>query len=363
MQKKLIALAITAAFASAPAFADTTVYGLVDGGFGSKATTDQTTGAATSGDKTTVSGITFSQNQTTRFGIKSTEDLGNGMKAGFQVEMGLAGNSTYGGSISADRVLAGSLDFGQGTTVTIGKMSSPFRGIVYSNDAMYGANFVGNLITNGESLVPSAVNGGFTTKAGLNQRVVAADVAQKFGAVTASVGLINNTTKVDSAAPTEAQAGNGVEVTAVYKQDALSVSGGYRTQKTTAGSTATPTTDTTDKMLILAANYDFGVAKVYGEYGSHDSTDNTAAAQNLKVTMESVGVNMPITSALAGYVQVGTGKADAGAGGTNPKFSAAAVGARYSMSKNTFAYIHYGTQKLDTISKVDQMGVGLVHSF
>jgi predicted porin len=357
MQKKLIALAITAVF-SAPAFADTAVYGVVDGGYGSKATTDQS-GTATNGDKTTVSGTTYNQDQTSRVGVKSTEDLGGGMKAGYQLEIGLSG----GANVAVDRVLTGSLDLGQGTSVTIGLQSSPFRGIIYGNDAMYGANFVGNLLTSGESIIPG---GAYNTTIRLNSRVVAIDVAHNFGAVTASLGLINNTTKTDTsvaATTTEAQGGNGVEVTAVYKQDMLSVSGGYRTQKTTSGPTNNPGTDNTDKMMVLAASFDFGMAKLYGQYGSHDSSDNTAAANSTKVTMESVGVNVPFTPELAAYVQVGTGKVEPNGATTNPKLSAAAVGLHYDMSKNTFAYIHYGTEKLDTVAKVDQYGLGLVHKF
>ena len=339
MQKKLIALAITAAFASAPAFADTSVYGLVDGGYGSKATTNLGTNV-----KTTDSGIVFSQDQTTRFGVKSTEDLGNGMKAGFQVEMGLNADA----GVAVDRVLAGSLDFGQGTALTIGKMSSPFRGIVYGNDAMYGANFVGNLLT-------SAIDKSAVTSTGINQRVVAADVAHNFGAVKASLGLINGTQKIDG--QPDQQSGNGVELTGVYKQDALSVSGGYRNQKTTTHGGA----DTTDNMLVLAAGYDFGMAKLSAEYGSHDSKDNVAGTSD-KYAMETVGVNMPFTSDLAGYVQVSGGKHDLAGGGSN-NLSAYGVGLHYDMSKHTFGYAHFGSQKEDTVTKIDQFGFGLVHSF
>jgi GBP family porin len=343
MQKKLIALAITAAFASAPAFADTSVYGLVDGGFGSKAVT-----AIGAPDvKTTTTGITYSQDQTTRFGVKSTEDLGNGMKAGFQVEMGLNADT----AVSVDRVLAGSLDFGQGTSLTIGKMSSPFRGIVYGNDAMYGANFVGNLLT-------SAIDKANGT--GLNQRVIAADVAQNFGAVKASLGLLNNTVKKDGF--TDAQSGNGVEVTAVYNQNPLSVSGGYRTQKTTsAAALPGPGTDFTDNMLVLAAGFDFGVAKLSAEYGNHDSKNNVAGTSN-KYSMETVGVNAPFTSDLAGYVQVSAGKHDLAGGGSN-NLSAYGVGLHYDMSKHTFGYAHFGSSKEDNVTKTDQFGFGLVHSF
>jgi len=336
MQKKLIALAITAAFASAPAFADTSVYGLVDGGFGSKATTNESTNV-----KTTDSGILYSQDQTTRVGVKSSEDLGNGMKAIYQVELGLTTGFGIQPNLSADRFLTGGLDFGQGTSLTIGKMSSPFRGIVYGNDAMYGANFVGNLVTQDSSLT---------------SRQVAALVAQKFGAVTATLGFMDNTHQVTGL--TDKKAGNGFEVTAVYKQDALSVSGGYRNTKDNTSNLAN---EITTKDMILAANYDFGMAKLYGQF-ANVTIDQQAAVPSEKRTYETVGVNMPFTSSLAGYVELGNGKHDTGAA-TSPKYSAYAVGVHYDLSKATFAYVHVGSQKEDTVSKVDQYGIGLVHSF
>jgi predicted porin len=333
MQKKIIALAIAAAF-SAPAFADTTIYGVIDAGYASKSTTPDATGI-----KTTTSGISFNSDQTTRFGIKQTEDLGNGMKASYLLELGAA-NATW----SADRVLAVALDLGQGTTLIGGRVSSPFRGIVYSNDAMYGANFIGNLVT---------------MDSNLTTRAVAVAALQNFGPVTASVAVLNNTVKTDGVP--DVQNGNGVEVTAVYKQDALSVSGGYRSLKSTTVAGAALATDTTTKVMILAANYDFGVAKVYGQFAT-DKVDEAVAGTSDKKTYETAGVNVPFTSALAGYVELGTGKHDKGAA-TSPKYSASAVGVRYSLSKNTAVYGHIGTYKEDTVTKSDQFGFGLLHTF
>ena len=333
MQKKLIALAITAAF-SAPAFADTSVYGLVDSGFGSKAVTNEVTTI-----KTTDSGILYSQDQTTRVGVKNSEDLGNGMKALFQLEMGLSTGFGIQPSLSADRFLTGGLDLGQGTTVTIGKMGTPLRGIAYGNDAMYGANFVGNLIT---------------ADASLTSRQVAALVAHNFGAITGTIAFMDSTRQVTNAA--DVKTGNGFEATAVYKQDALSVSGGYRNTKTNTNAN----NEITTKDLILAANYDFGVAKLYGQF-ANVTADNQAGTSDKK-TYETVGVNMPFTSTLAGYVELGNGKHDTGAA-TSPKYSAAAVGVHYDLSKATFAYVHVGTSKEDTVTKTDQYGIGLVHSF
>jgi predicted porin len=356
MQKKLIALAITAAFASAPAFADTNVYGLIDAGFGSVTNTNQATG----GIKTGQSGVDFSANQTSRVGVKSSEDLGNGMKAIYQLEMGLSSNpaseANFGvagikngasantgfqpnATISPDRILTAGLDFGQGTSVTIGKMSSPLRGIVYGNDAMYGSNLVGNLVT---------------MDASLTARSIQAMAAQNFGAVTATLGLLDNTTTADNT--TDVKHGNGFEATAVYKQDALSVSGGYRSTK---DNSAVPTNEITTKDMILAANFDFGVAKLYGQFAQVKVDQQVGGSD--KKTYETAGVNVPFTPTLAGYVELGTGKHDNGT--TSPKYSAYNVGAKYDMSKATWAYASVGSAKEDKVSKVEELAIGLVHSF
>ncbi|MGA7596167.1 MAG: porin [Gallionella sp.] len=362
MQKKLIALAI-ASVISAPAFADTQVYGLIDAGFGSVTNTPTAAGGA-SGTKTGESGIAFSQNQTSKVGVKSTEDLSNGMKASYILEMGLSSNpasdaqfgktsigATHNGftpnaTIGPDRILAVDLNLGEGTDLIAGKVSSPLRGIVYGNDAMYGANLVGNLVT---------MDGSLTARA------VAAAAVHNFGAVTASLAFLDDTVTTDGAA--DQKYGNGYEATAVYNQDALSVSAGYRDLK--LATNGAPGTDIDNKVTILAANYNFGVAKVYGQYATVQQDDAIAATTDKK-TYETFGVNMPFTPVFAGYVELGTGKHDTGT--DSPKLSAYAVGVKYDMSKATWAYAHVGSAKQDNTalvagSKVDQYAFGLVHSF
>lgn len=366
MQKKLIALAITAAF-SAPAFADTTVYGVVDTGFGTVTNTHTTTAGVST--KTGLQDINFSQLWTTRFGIKNTEDLNNGMKLTSIVETNIAAknpmndsgfgtatvNTTPTGPLSSgptattlgDRILDLALDLGQGTTILVGKMSSPLRNISYGYDAFYGSNLVGNLVTMDSSLTA---------------RAVAAGVAQNFGAVTATLAVLDNTSTKDGNVDTKY--GNGFEATATYKANALAVSGGYRSTKAVAGA-VTATSDVTTKDLILGASFDFGMAKLYGQF-AQVKADNSVAATTDKKTYESLGVNVPFTSTLAGYVQTSFGKHDTGT--DSPKMTAFAVGAKYDFSKNTSAYADVGSAKSDQTtltagSKVEQIAIGLVHSF
>jgi predicted porin len=112
MRKSLIALAI-AGLAAAPAFADSnvTIYGLIDYGFGMRSgdsglqTRCQTGGTAvqTAGcsKQEFVSGVAYGN----RLGFKGSEDLGNGTKAIFELEMGYnltTGNNSIGGGGYSD---------------------------------------------------------------------------------------------------------------------------------------------------------------------------------------------------------------------------------------------------------------------
>jgi predicted porin len=85
MQKKIIALAIAAAF-SAPAFADTanvTVYGDVKMAVDSVTVGDANTATGSLGQSYTANKIS---SNVTKFGIKGTEDLGDGLAAIWQIE-------------------------------------------------------------------------------------------------------------------------------------------------------------------------------------------------------------------------------------------------------------------------------------
>ena len=86
MKKTLAALAVLGAFAGSAAAADVTLYGVVDYGFLYNYT-DKQAADGTSADDNTLrlqSGVDAGS----RWGVKGTEDLGNGLKVGFQLESG-----------------------------------------------------------------------------------------------------------------------------------------------------------------------------------------------------------------------------------------------------------------------------------
>jgi predicted porin len=85
MKKSLIALAVLAAAGAAQAQSTVTLYGLADIWVGSVKETTTIGGVSTSARTTKVDSGGFN---TSRFGLKGSEDLGGGLKANFQLEQG-----------------------------------------------------------------------------------------------------------------------------------------------------------------------------------------------------------------------------------------------------------------------------------
>jgi predicted porin len=145
MQKKIIALAIAAAFAApVVAMADVTVYGVVDGNFRSSTTAGVTSNSMNSG-----AGL-----NSNRWGVKSSEDLGDGMKANVVLEGDLytatgvnsASGATPGALFSRQSTVGleggfGKVDLGHQYTVAfkmntlIDPFSHQFIGLTYANKA------------------------------------------------------------------------------------------------------------------------------------------------------------------------------------------------------------------------------------
>ncbi len=104
MKKTLIALAVVAASSTAMAQSSVTLFGIVDAAL-----------AHVSANGISKTGITNSGLNSSRFGIRGTEDLGGGLKAGFHLE-GALNNDTGTG---ANGTSAGGLDFRRKSYVTL----------------------------------------------------------------------------------------------------------------------------------------------------------------------------------------------------------------------------------------------------
>lgn len=135
MQKKIIALAV-AALASSAAFAQTnvTVYGVADASFDVIDISNSPSAANDFGMFNRVSA------NSSYIGFKGVEDLGNGLKAVFQIESSVGLDST-GGTIAARDSYAGlSTGFG---TVVMGNLTGPTRALGAGLDVNAGATGIG----------------------------------------------------------------------------------------------------------------------------------------------------------------------------------------------------------------------------
>ena len=123
MKKTLAALAVLGAFAGSAAAADVTLYGDVDLGLKYAYSKTQDFDSAKDTDGTNSFEMASGINSASKFGLKGTEDLGNGFKVGFKLENGFAADS---GEFSQENRLFGreaSLSvYGPFGTVSFGRM-------------------------------------------------------------------------------------------------------------------------------------------------------------------------------------------------------------------------------------------------
>ena len=389
MQKKLIAIAIVAAISS-PAFADVSVYGVLDAGYG--ATNKTLTSSAGVDTKSGVAAVAFSTQTSSRLGVVFTEVMAGGMKSSVKIETGIGSTQLAGSQAAAPMPSNGStidatslgsrelmlgLDFGQGTAIKAGYGSTLVRDISLGYDAAPGGNLVGNLLNNDTTLASNRVGG--------------VAVSQAYGTVTATAQISSHTNTNDGVA--DIQSANGYLVGVQYASGPISAAVAIQNLKSTTNGTAAVTatgiyagaapisgtnpgvvgaaavagTDKTTAVTILGGSYDIGVAKIIAEYASIKVDDNLGGT-SLSRSAESIGVQAPLGAVLA-FAQVSMGSKDVSTAHTGVSESGMTIGAKYNLNKTTYGYASYGNTKLDDVAgagtgnKVDQVAIGLVKAF
>ena len=383
MKKTLAALAVLGAFAGTAAAADVTLYGLVDYGFGYQ---------HTDGDTTADAGDSFQmksgQNSGSRFGLKGTEDLGNGLKVGFVLENGFAGDtgafSTSGKLFDREAQLNLSGAFG---TIAFGRM-----GQLASANGSFG--LLGKT---------SPFSSGWGDSIG--QKFVTADGWTRFDntvtyatpefagfKVYAQYSFKNNATEEGDEGKSSANRYYGLAAT--YTTDKLYLVGvvdsiNHGKNMYFAGAPQKYSYDEDQLTVTLGGNYDFGVAKVYamGQYfqnaisvGQKYITDSgfgkfgysfgdTAGWEGADGYGLALGVGVPLLGGTA-KAHVGYMNAEA-AEKSEVELTRwnVAVGYDYNLSKRTSVYTAAGYTKDDNTdytglepSSVEVIA-GLIHRF
>ena len=383
MKKTLAALAVLGAFAGTAAAADVTLYGLVDYGFGYQ---------HTDGDTTADAGDSFQmksgQNSGSRFGLKGTEDLGNGLKVGFVLENGFAGDtgafSTSGKLFDREAQLNLSGAFG---TIAFGRM-----GQLASANGSFG--LLGKT---------SPFSSGWGDSIG--QKFVTADGWTRFDntvtyatpefagfKVYAQYSFKNNAAEEGDEGKSSANRYYGLAAT--YTTDKLYLVGvvdsiNHGKNMYFAGAPQKYSYDEDQLTVTLGGNYDFGVAKVYamGQYfqnaisvGQKYITDSgfgkfgysfgdTAGWEGADGYGLALGVGVPLLGGTA-KAHVGYMNAEA-AEKSEVELTRwnVAVGYDYNLSKRTSVYTAAGYTKDDNTdytglepSSVEVIA-GLIHRF
>lgn len=326
MKKSLIALAVLAASGAAMAQSSVQLYGIVDAFVGTTQDTIKTPGSKS---QTVVESGGL---KSSRWGMRGTEDLGGGLKAGFKLEQrfktdtGALDGVNFKGESSIN--LSG--NFG---TVALGRMGTPYDDLRGKTNPIADTNIspVGDTIKNAKV--------DYTDKTDNTVAYVSPTFNGFSGAVAVSLG--ENKTNV-------ADATSHTSLKLQYANGPLLV--GYAHQALQAATGA----DT--KYNLVAGSYDFGVAKLSAGYNKGER----AGSEDQEYQ---VGVSAPF-GATTVYFGYANGKQENNAGVTLEERSGFNLAATYALSKRTTAYAGYKSYELKN-SKVENTvyGVGVRHVF
>jgi predicted porin len=303
MKKSLIALAVLAASGSALAQSSVTLYGRIDTSVGSI----KDSAAAAPKNKATTSMFADGKANLTasRWGFRGTEDLGGGLKAGFLLESrffpdtgAIDGVQFKGASFVSLSGSFGEVRLGRSTTVY---------------DDVRVVSYASNVFDSGFT---PASNGVFSSGGDYNSRFdnKITYLSPSMGGFYAGVDYA-----LDEDAATKA---DKMALKAGYRAGPMHIALGYQDEKTIADYTG------------VSGSYDFGVASVSAGFNMRDS--KTTAAEDTEYTF---GVNVPF-GAVALSAGFASSKTEVGSA-TTGKASGFGLGATYTLSKRTRAYVGY----------------------
>jgi len=371
MRNTFIALTVLGTFAGiVQAQSSVTLYGVADAGIGSKSTTTRTNNAGIlSSTKTTRTVIDSGSLATSRFGMRGTEDLGNGLKAVFNLEGGVdldtgAGNTSGGNLFSRQAHVGLSGGFG---TVTIGRQFTAYYTLVGAT------NHSDNAVLFGLTQNAQVYSNGVADHA-LRSSNSVRYTSPSFGGFS---GAVMFGTGEDKDIPAGTSASRNASFHLKYANGPLLVGYAYQNERFKAGAmnglvSATPLAATSTSIgerdyNLFAGSYDFRVAKITGSYQAAKQKNSAVAANNGKDKEFQTGVSVPFgaSTVYAGYVR---SKSD----NSGLKAQGLTLLGTYNLSKRTALYAGGITQKFDlpvmavgasALEKRNAVIAGLRHNF
>ena len=335
MKKSLIALAVLAASGASFAQSNATVYGLADIWFGS-VKTDDGVGNSVTNTKLDSGGV-----NTSRWGLKGSEDLGGGLKANFLLEQGFfldnGASKVAGQTFSRYAYVGFSGGFGE---IKLGKTGTAYDDVSGASDAVFDSALapMNNVFVsvNYSWTPPNSIYYATPTFGGFN------------AAISYSLG--------EDKTPTTG-ASSITSLNAAYAAGPLGVHFGYQVEDV-----ATSSNDT--KYMRLGATYDFGVATAKATYGK---VNNVGNLDGRDATDFQIGVDFPVSSVLTLSGSYAKSDDNNNAGVYEQSRKGWGFAAAYTLSKRTFLYGGYNTnsfsQQNASDAKLDILAVGVQHRF
>lgn len=397
-KKSLAAVALLGAFAGSAFAADVTLYGVLDEGFLYTHKDADKTGVDAVDKFELRNGIQAGS----RWGLKGTEDLGNGLKVGFILESGFNaddGTQSVSGTLfnreASLNVMGpfGQLSLGKIGAITQGTSSWGKVGAVSAFGTSYGAANVGNATNVFAATVGVMDNtiayqtpkfAGFTVYAQYSMGSSKAAAQDADGNWTQT--MVENESSTDRYYALGATYANG-PVNLYFAVDSVN----YASYFDKPGTTTTPSTKDMDDSLTVAfgGSYDFSVVKVFAGAQYFDEVLVKTVSGLSNVGLDSLGkmkgyaLQASASAPLAGgtgYFGVGyvdSSEADSVVTGKefDLKYYVASVGYKYDLSKRTNVYgvLSYAKGDQDVATPTDKIydrkpsmvgfGVGLRHNF
>lgn len=343
---------------SAQAQSSYTLYGVVDLSVASM----QLSGTDGSTDQKRLSKVDGNNMITSYIGLKGTEDLGGGLKAGFVMEtflrpdVGASGRNDASATAATDpfwsRAANVYLQGGFGK-VTLGRQINP----VYAQMIAY------NPFGGAFGLSP-AIRLSFNNKWGNDKGDSGWSNAVSYA--TPSFDGLTLSTAAQAAEVSDGSEGSSYSLAANYVNGPLAVGGVWQTVRSVAAPKLDLLKGQRQTFGLANASYDAGFAKFFVEYGKMGNHGFTGASK-INTTLYQLGATVPVTAAGKVLASFGQSKERAVEGGTTPKtlHNILTVAYDHFLSKRTDTYVAVmmDNEKLSGYKKGYSYVAGLRHAF
>jgi len=330
-------LAPLAAAHAQDASSSVSIYGILDA-----AATLQKAGSGAPTTKSLDSGVGYGS----RLGFKGSEDLGDGLRANFLLEMGLGidtGTLQQGGSAFGRQAYVGLS--APHWSLTAGRQYSPLWLSMITSE-VFGFTYWGNTqATQMQTVSPASVagDGGFGALSRVNNSIIASGFHGPFTGrlmvAAGEPGRLVNPSVTYAAGPVTATAS-----LARFKQFAKDIPAGAVAAEQNAWD--------------VGATYDFGVAKLFAGYYHYDPSEaNIVVKPTTTLATHSLwlGTQVPIGVGRL-FAQVISSRFDRTAGVAEGKATTLGLAYEYALSKRTFLYTSYGQVSNNATSSLPLFG-------